>query len=199
MGAMLIFMDRVRPIQSRYVLGRLDPDLMRALARRHVGAPWTHAGIGPPPGTTFSIDAVVPARDLVKTEFYGEILRPQQILHCGCAPLARDGERVVGLSVFRTPTIGPVESEDLRLLSLVAPHFKRAAQIAWRLGTLAVLDAAKTAALDGLEHGVLLIDAGGPLLFSNRAAGTILAFRDGLAVARGGGLRGALAGHTARL
>ncbi len=29
MGAMLIFMDRVRPIQSRYVLGRLDPDLMQ--------------------------------------------------------------------------------------------------------------------------------------------------------------------------
>src|SRR5260370_2594675 len=157
MGAMLIFMDRVRRSQSRYVVGRLDPDLMQVFLTRHVDAPWTHAGISTPPGTTFSIDAVVPARDLVKTEFYGEILRPQQILHCGCAPLARDGERVVGLSVFRTPKIGPVESEDLRLLSLVAPHFKRAAQIAWRLGTLAVVDAAKTAALDGLDHAVLPI------------------------------------------
>ena len=198
MGAMLIFMDRVRPIQSRYVLGRLDPDLMQVFLTRHADAPWTQAGIRAPPGTTFSIDKVVPARELVKTEFYGEILRPQQILHCGCAPLARDGERVVGLSVFRTPTIGPVESEDLRLLSLVAPHFKRAAQIAWRLGALAVVDAAKTAALDGLEHGVLLIDAGGHVLFANRAAEAIIALRDGLTMVREG-LRAALPADTARL
>jgi len=197
-GAMFIFLDRVHPMQSRYALGRLDPDLMQVFLTRHADAPWTQAGIRAPPGTTFSIDKVVPARELVKTEFYGEILRPQQILHCGCAPLARDGERVVGLSVFRTPTIGPVESEDLRLLSLVAPHFKRAAQIAWRLGALAVVDAAKTAALDGLEHGVLLIDAGGHVLFANRAAEAIIALRDGLTMVREG-LRAALPADTARL
>ncbi len=197
-GAMFIFLDRVHPMQSRYALGRLDPDLMQVFLTRHADAPWTQAGIRAPPGTTFSIDKVVPARELVKTEFYGEILRPQQILHCGCAPLARDGERVVGLSVFRTPKIGPVESEDLRLLSLVAPHFKRAAQIAWRLGTLAVVDAAKTAALDGLDHGVLLIGAGGHVLFANRAAEAIIASRDGLTVVREG-LRAALPADTARL
>jgi len=199
MGAMFIFMDRVHPMQSRYVLGRLDHDLMQVFLTHHADAPWTQAGIRTPPGTTFSIDTVVPARELIKTQFYGEILRPQQILHCGCAPLARDGERVVGLSVFRTPKIGPVESEDLRLLSLVAPHFKRAAQIAWRLGTLAVVDAAKTAALDGLDHGVLLIDAGGHVLFANRAAEAVIALRDGLTVAREGGLRAALPADTARL
>jgi DNA-binding CsgD family transcriptional regulator/PAS domain-containing protein len=197
-GAMFIFLDRVHPMRSRYALGRLDPDLMEVFLTRHADAPWTQAGIRAPPGTTFSLDKVVPARELVKTEFYGEILRPQQILHCGCAPLARDGERVVGLSVFRTPTIGPVESEDLRLLSLVAPHFKRAAQIAWRLGTLAVVDAAKTAALDRLDHGVLLIDAGGHVLFANRAAEAIIALRDGLTVLKEG-LRAALPADTACL
>jgi len=195
MGAMFIFMDRVHPMQSRYVLGRLDHDLMQVFLTHHADAPWTQAGIRTPPGTTFSIDTVVPARELIKTQFYGEILRPQQILHCGCAPLARDGERVVGLSVFRTPKIGPVESEDLRLLSLVAPHFKRAAQIAWRLGTLAVVDAAKTAALDGLDHGGLLIGAGGHVLFANRAAEAIIALRDGLTVAREGGAPGGAAGR----
>jgi DNA-binding CsgD family transcriptional regulator len=105
---------------------------------------------------------------------------------------------VLGLSIFRTPKIGPVDSEDLRLLSLVAPHFKRAAQIAWRLGTLAAADAAKTAVLDGLDHGVLLIDAGGHVLFANRAAEAIIALRDGLTVVREG-LRAALPADTARL
>src|SRR6266851_3576502 len=66
MGAMLIFMDRVHPMQ--------------VLLTHHADAPWTQAGIRTPPGTTFSIDTVVPARELIKTQFYGEILRPQQIL-----------------------------------------------------------------------------------------------------------------------
>ena len=151
-----------------------------------------------PPGTTYATDAIVPARELIKTQFYGEILRPQQILHSGCAQLVRDAERMTGLQVFRTPRVGPVDSEDLRLLSLVAPHFKRAAQIAWRLGTLAMLDAAKTAALDRLDHGVLLVDASGHVLFANRAAEAIIALGDGLTVVREG-LRAALPADTARL
>lgn len=198
MGAMLIFLDRVHPMQSRYVLGRLDHDLMRVFLTRHADGPWARAAIRRPPGTAFPMDGVVPARELVKTEFYDEILRPQQILHCGCTPLAEDSHRVLGLSIFRTPKIGPVESEELRRLSLMAPHFKRAAQIAWRLGTLAALDAAKTAALDGLDHGVLLIDASGRMLFANRAAEAIIALHDGLTVVREG-LRAALPADTARL
>jgi DNA-binding CsgD family transcriptional regulator len=91
-----------------------------------------------------------------------------------------------------------VGSEDLRLLSLVAPHFKRAAQIAWRLGTLSALDAAKAAALDGLDHGLLLVNARGRVLFANRAAEAIFALRDGLTLVREG-LRAALPADTARL
>jgi DNA-binding CsgD family transcriptional regulator/PAS domain-containing protein len=197
-GAMFIFMDFVHPMQSRYVLGRLDPDLMQVFLTRHTDTPWVRAPRRLPAGTILPLDAAVPARELIKTEFYGDILQPQQILHGVCTNLARDGERVLGLSVFRTHKIGPAESEDLRLLSLVAPHFKRAAQIAWRLGTISALDAAKTVALDRLDHGVLLIDASGHVLFANRAAEAIIALRDGLTVVRKG-LRAARPADTTRL
>ena len=199
MGAMFISLNRVHPRQSRYVLGRLDPDLMQVFLTHHVSnAPWVQAAKSVPPGTTYMVDAIVPTRELIKTEFYEDILRPQQILHSGCAQLARDAERMMGLSVFRTPKIGQVRPEDLCLLSLVAPHFKRAAQIACRLGTLSGVDSAKTAALDRLDHGVLLIDAGGHVLFANRAAEAMIALRDGLTVVREG-LRAALPAETARL
>jgi DNA-binding CsgD family transcriptional regulator len=59
-------------------------------------------------------------------------------------------------------------------------------------------DAAKTVALDRLDHGVLLIDAGGRVLFANRSAEAIIALRDGLTVARAG-LRAALPADTKRL
>ena len=199
MGAMFISLDRVHPQQSGYVLGRLDPDLMQDFLTRHASdASWVQVAKRIPPGTTYATDALVTARELIKTQFYREILQPQQILHSGCAQLARDAERMMGFQVFRTPKVGPVDSADLRLLSLVAPHFKRAAQIAWRLGTLGALDAAKTTALEGLDHGVLLVDAGGHVLFANRAAEAIIALRDGLTVVRDG-LRAALPADTAHL
>jgi DNA-binding CsgD family transcriptional regulator len=86
--------------------------------------------------------------------------------------------------------------------TLPSPAFDRngscRGQIAWRLGTLGVLDAAKTVALDVLDHGVLLLDVRGHVLFANRAAEAIIALRDGLTVVREG-LRAALPADTARL
>lgn len=67
-----------------------------------------------------------------------------------------------------------------------------------RLGTPAMHSAAKTIALDRLDRGVLLIDAGGRVLFANRAAEAIIALRDGLTLV-GDGLRAALPADTARL
>jgi DNA-binding CsgD family transcriptional regulator len=198
-SALLVARDRVNPEQSRYVLAGCDPDLFQLfLARYAKDCPWTRVADRAPTGNVFAVDAAVPARELIKTEFYAEILRPQQVLHEGVAILARDASRFVGLSVFRSAKIGHVGSEDLRLLSLVAPHFKRAAQMAWRLATHAAVDAAKSVALDHLDAGVVLLDARGRVLFANRAAEAIFALRDGLTVVREG-LRAAWTADTARL
>lgn len=198
-AALLVARDRVDPEQSRYVLARVDPDLYQLFLTRYAkDCPWTRVADRTPTGNVFAVDAAVPARELIKTEFYAEILRPQQVLHEGVAILARDARRLVGLSVFRSAKIGHFDSEDLRLLSLVAPHFKRAAQMAWQLATHAAVDAAKSVALDRLDDGVLLLDASGHVLFANRAAEAIIALRDGLTLVREG-LRAALPVDTARL
>jgi DNA-binding CsgD family transcriptional regulator len=196
--AFLIARDRVDPKQSQCVLARADPDLNQLFLTRYAKNPWTRVADRTLAGSVYATDAALPERELIKTEFYAEILRPQQVLHEGAAILAREVSRLVCLSVFRGPKVGPVGSKDLRLLSLVAPHFKRAAQIAWRLGKLSAIDAAKTFALDGLDHGVLLVDRRGHVLFANRAAEAIIALRDGLIVVSEG-LRAALPADAARL
>jgi DNA-binding CsgD family transcriptional regulator len=91
--------------------------------------------------------------------------------------------------------VGP---EDSHLLSALAPHFKRASQIACRLRTLTALDAGKTAALDNLEHGIVLLDWEAHVLFANRAAASIAGLHDGVAITKDG-LRAAKTSDTARL
>jgi DNA-binding CsgD family transcriptional regulator len=181
------------------VLGRLDPDLTRSYLIRHSrSSPWAKMRQVMPVGQVVSVDAYVPASQLIRTEFYHDILRPQRILHCGAACLARDAERFVGFSIFRAAEAGPTEDQELRLLSVLAPHIKRATQINERLGTIVAFERAKTSALDLAEQGIILLDAHAGVLFVNRAAESILALRDGLTITAGT-LRAATPADTRRL
>ena len=94
--------------------------------------------------------------------------------------------------------IGPVDPEDLRLLSILVPHFKRASEIARRLGTLKASDAGKTKALDRVDYGIALLDSQGRVLFTNRAAEAIVALDDGVTITAEG-LRAAAPADTAHL
>lgn len=109
-GAMLDSMDLVDRKQSRYALGRLDPGLTQLFLTRHArDSLWSQVAERTPAGAIFAVGAAVPPRDLVKTEFYSEMLQPQQILPCGATNLARDAaERWCGLdrAPFEYPLFG---------------------------------------------------------------------------------------------
>jgi DNA-binding CsgD family transcriptional regulator/PAS domain-containing protein len=182
-GAMYISLDTQRPERSQLVLGRLDSDLTQPYLMNHSrNDPWHSATRLIRPGMAFATDAFVSAVTLGRTEFYADILRPQRILHAGIGVLAQDAERSVGFSVFRSPEVGPFEDRDLGLLLALLPHVKRAAQITWRLAAAADGEQAKSIALDHIDHGVVLVDRAGRVLFTNRAAGATLARGDGLSL-----------------
>jgi DNA-binding CsgD family transcriptional regulator len=65
---------------------------------------------------------------------------------------------------------------------MLQPHIKRAAQIAARLAASKTAEDAKARALDQIDHGVLLVDRMGCILFTNRAAQSIISLGDGLAM-----------------
>jgi DNA-binding CsgD family transcriptional regulator len=75
---------------------------------------------------------------------------------------------------------------------------KRATQIAGRLADAVALERAAMTALDRVDHGVMLVDAQGRVLFANRAAEAIVALKDGLTVAATA-LRGGTMADTQRL
>jgi DNA-binding CsgD family transcriptional regulator/PAS domain-containing protein len=198
-GTLYLSYDLRFPERSQHVLGRLDPDLTRSyLIRYSKSSPWARMRSLMPVGQVVSVDAYVRAAELVRSEFYRDILHPQGILHCGAACLARDSERFVGFSIFRSAKAGPTEGTELRILSALAPHIRRATQITWRLGAASAFKRAEGNALDRIDHGVILLDAGGQVLFANRAAEAILALNDGL-TAVGKAIRAATPADTRRL
>ncbi len=185
-GALYLSYYCRKPERSRHVVGRLDPDLTQSYLIRHSRSSlWAKPFQLMAAGHVASLDAHVPASQLVRTEFYHDILRPQRILHCGAACLARDAERFVTFCIYRSADAGPAEDAELRLLAELAPHINRATQINARLGTIAAYEQAKANALDLVDHGIILLDGQARVLFINHAAASIVALRDGLTVASG--------------
>jgi DNA-binding CsgD family transcriptional regulator len=100
----------------------------------------------------------------------------------------------------RAPRFGPAEAAAL---SRLAPHLRRAAELNRRLAPPAQASPAPAAALaeafDRFAAGVALLDAGGVLLWANRAAHSLLRSGDGLSLGRDGALRAASPGAAEAL
>ena len=198
-GALYLSYDPTRPEQARHVLARLDPELTRSyLIRYSRSSPWAKVRTSLPVGPAVSLDAWVPPATLMRSDFYHEILRPQRVLHCGSACLVRDARRYVGFSVFRSAQTGPTEGWELRLLSALAPHVKRATQISARHADAAALERAQKTALERIDHGVMIVDGHARVLYANRAAESVIARSDGMIVSARV-LRGATTSDTQRL
>jgi DNA-binding CsgD family transcriptional regulator len=182
-GALYLSYDLRRPDEAFHVLGRLDPELTRSyLLRYSRTSPWATVRTMLPIGEAVAIDAFVPAAVLRRSEFYNDILRPQRVLHCGSVCLRQDAGRYAGFSVFRSAEAGPTEQCELRFLTALAPHVKRAGEISERLADAAALKRAGMIALDCLDHGLMLVNAEGRVLFANRLAEVMIALDDGLTV-----------------
>ncbi len=142
--------------------------------------------------------------DLERTEFFAGWMRPNGFGDALCVGLAPPGTAhradVRVLRPPRAPRFGPAEAAAL---SRLAPHLRRAAELNRRLAPPAQASPAPAAALaeafDRFAAGVALLDAGGVLLWANRAAHSLLRSGDGLSLGRDGALRAASPGAAEAL
>jgi DNA-binding CsgD family transcriptional regulator len=75
-------------------------------------------------------------RELVKTEFYKEFLKPNIWLHA-CSAVTNVGESTFSsIYTLRSPRNGAFTSDDVRLCSFLAPHIQAAARIRQRIADL---------------------------------------------------------------
>jgi len=128
----------------------------------------------------------IPKSELERTEIFNDWYRPNGLAadSLGGVVMRRDGVPSI-LGVYRPRSVRPLEGEDRDLASLLMPHLKRALQIHCRLGEAGATSAALLATLDHLAFGVVLVDARGRVVATNRAAREIASRKDGIVLGRG--------------
>ena len=150
------------------------------------------------PGTIHVGEQLVPERELMRTKFYTEWLKPQRLHHRLCAVLSRENATSVFLEVMRPPEATAFDGDDIERCRLLVPHLQRALRMYRRMAALETERDVAFRALDQLPWGVMLVDRQRKRLATNRHAEELLIAGDGL-TARGNTLRAELADETARL
>jgi DNA-binding CsgD family transcriptional regulator len=126
--------------------------------------------------------SIIPSSELVKTEFYNDWVRPQKFLDCcGVDLTSSTGESFLG--AFCSPG-NEYSDADVDLVRALTPHFRQAVAIDGRLHQAARETDALGETLDHISTGVIVLDAKGRVLRTNRAADCILASDDGLSLCR---------------
>jgi DNA-binding CsgD family transcriptional regulator/PAS domain-containing protein len=167
---------------------RIDPEYQAMIEQRFATAatnPLIAAMPRLPCATPVAREAILPDPAYLGSALYNEVFRPQRLAHAGAACLLRTPEITAPLGIIR-----PVGSErpnrrDLDLLQRLLPHMQRAVQLYLRLAALGARGDAAEEALGYAPFGVILVDAGGKVLFLNPPAEAIVAAADGLTISNG--------------
>jgi DNA-binding CsgD family transcriptional regulator/PAS domain-containing protein len=150
-------------------------------------------------GEAYIAHSFVSDRDILRSEFYHDFMRPNRLFHAlGSLPLI-EGHFMYLLGLHRPKRGGQRFREDQRRsLQLLVPHIRRALQIHHRFEQATVQREAIEEATDHLTRGIFTFDTTGRLLWCNRIGEAICDQADGLMVQRGQ-LVAALSDETRRL
>jgi DNA-binding CsgD family transcriptional regulator len=175
-----------RVTSGRFV--RLDPVLQEALRTYYADCnPWVKATQSLLlPGVVIPTHHVVPLSELRRTEFHDGVLRHAQVLHGFGACVLRRDDRLVSFTVVRSDVNGPYEAQEVARVRAILPHLHRAMQVNARFAELRRTHTALADSLERLHHGVVIVNRSGRVIFANRAARSVVAQRDGLAITADG-------------
>jgi DNA-binding CsgD family transcriptional regulator len=134
------------------------------------------------PGTVRTSEKMCPRDVLVRSEFYNDFLRVQDISHAVGATLARVESGTWNISAFRGHGRPPYEGDELSLLRALTPHLGRALEIQLRTEDLDRRVRWHEDCLDRLPVGIIFAAADAKVVFANRAARAVLDTNDGLSL-----------------
>lgn len=143
--------------------------------------------------------SLMPWEELQRSEFYNDFLRPQDGEEILVSVALRQRDRASCLTIWRPERLGPWGSREMKALTEITPHFRRALRANASLGDMRLARDVADEALNRLDHGVLFVDAAAHSLFANRAAEAMLTEGSGLYLERRHRLAAREAGATSAL
>lgn len=173
-----------------------DPEFLRSLeAHYNAVNVWAQNEEILTPGRPVTGSMLYPVRELPKTEFYNDWLRPQDAFHAFGGIIVQHGPWAMKFSALRAKRIGDYASAELRLYQQLLPHLARAATIHGRHTYLQSLSTSSLAVLDTIPVAVMLLDASARVLHTNAAGEAELRRGDPLKLHLGGAL-GSRSAHS---
>ena len=122
-----------------------------------------------PPGIAVPGETLVPERDMVRTEYYNEIIRPMGT-HYGVAA-RQNAPTSLRFGLCRNRRAGAYRGDEVRMIQLILPFLTTAVELQQRLAAAAQREAGLLQMIDRLDTAVILTDAHArPLLVNERAA-----------------------------
>ncbi len=134
------------------------------------------------PGQIFSSDQHIDQRELRKTEYCNDYLRPQDKVHSIGAFLRKDANHSLVLGAQRGKRAGAFEEDEFRLMCILIPHLTRAVQVHRKFLAVTAEKAQAQGALDQMRMGVILTNRFGTPLYLNRSAELMMSQDVGLGV-----------------
>jgi DNA-binding CsgD family transcriptional regulator len=138
------------------------------------------------PEAVVTSEHIINPSQFKKTEYYNDFLRPNNLDHSFCGPIALGAHRSSVLTCLRSRKKGPFGEDAVALLRALLPHLQRAIQFRRKLSELESRERASLDALDRLNLGVVLLDRAGRILAANFEANQAFRHDDGLRAGRDG-------------
>ena len=163
-----------------------DTDAIAAFTNHYgMTCPWNYSWFAAARAGDVGTDQMMlPATELMKSEFYNDWQRPHHHRHMVAGVVAKEGIAMsTGLAVWRSSRAGFIDRHQ-EMMRILIPHTQRVLQIHERLGGLRSASAAARDAVEILPYGVVLLDAQGCVLDLNAEARRIVSSRDGLSIDR---------------
>jgi DNA-binding CsgD family transcriptional regulator len=151
--------------------------------------PWTrHARIEIRAGQVLHGDMLLADEELVRTEFYNDFLRPQD-LHYWAGPTLFRNDQVLGtLLLSRSRKAGRFTDEEQAFMRELTPHLQRGAALYRKFREIELTRSCLLESVESFETGVILLDSQAHIAGHNRTAAEVLEDRDGLILERDGSL-----------
>ncbi len=170
--ASLIHQDLANQAGELAITYRSHPEWERSYAETYAALnPWTSRG-NPEmqTGSVLVSHSVISDRELKETEFYRGFLQEQDILYSLAAVIERSHHTATFIAVQRSEKRGAFGDTEVRFVTRLMPHMRRAVELHRRLGSARVVGEALVDVAERLRHGVLLVDRRNAVVYANAAA-----------------------------